>query len=115
GGRGSRSGRAVVTLYPKRMPQGAFYPVLFSTKETDCSICLGILHDIEVSTYKTCAQVLIPGTYCETKGREFYANVDEINRSYDAAYRDPAVMRGERARQRYCGPDALGNPRFAPP
>ena len=79
GGRGSRSGRAVVTLYPKRMPQGAFYPVLFSTKETDCSICLGILHDIEVSTYKTCAQVLILGTYCETKGREFYANVDVSN------------------------------------
>lgn len=110
-----RQGTATVSLYPKRMPMGSWYPIVFSVKEDDCSICLGIIHVLRVSTYKDCR--LIPKMACDIYAKEFENTILKINAAYGQAYQlMEELVKGDRARQRYCGPpgqlvDPLGNPR----
>jgi hypothetical protein len=113
GGLGQKSGKAMVTLSPRNLPIGV-YPIVFSIKEGSCNICLGIVHTIFVSTYKTCR--LTPNSSCDQLSKRWSSLYNQLLDEKNSIY--PLMgdfRRRQRARQRYCGPDGQLNPRFPPP
>jgi hypothetical protein len=101
GGRGQRSGLVSVTFSPKNMPLGR-YPIAFSAQEANCSICLGIVHVIYVSVYKTCR--LTPNSGCDILSRQWASLQSELLSQKASLYPLFAdFRRREQARIRYCG------------
>jgi hypothetical protein len=63
------SGKVIVSLFPKNMPDSGSFNLQFSTKETDCWGCLSVLSSMKVDVHRSClAEGLsrTSGTGCQT-------------------------------------------------
>ena len=93
---------------------GPWYPIVFSVKEDDCNICLGIVHVINVSTYKECR--LIPNSSCDRYAKEFEDAILQISQAYGRAYQlMNELVRRDAVVQRYCGSPGRVIPPGKPP
>ncbi|MBI4402566.1 MAG: hypothetical protein HY537_00300 [Deltaproteobacteria bacterium] len=90
-GQGTTQGSVTVEMRPRNMNPGV-YPLVFFAKETDCNICLSVVHTVFVTVYDPCPLL---GFVCQQDIGAYHRAGDTYKRQYGAT--QAIIQRGNQA------------------